>query len=464
MHPFDLIAAVDTDWGLSLNGKIPWMGTDRGREDMSYFRSMTAGATVVMGRRTWETLSKPLPGRCNVVLSHQYTGVTIQGALTDTPVVYIGSFEDAIEWCSKMAKDKGPGAPRTMVIGGADVYRQALCHPAMRHAYITMIDGQFGCDIAFPQEICEWSYTTVAGIGGTNEYRKYYINRDELEYRDLCRRLLRAPIRPTRTGIPSRGLFHQVLRISLYGPGRERVMPLITSKATAWRMVYHELIWFLRGSTDTTYLEENKVPIWRGNSSRDYLDSHGFADKPEGYVGPIYGYQWRARGDQLAGVIRSLQTNPWDRRMLVSAWTVEDLPQMVLPPCHYAFQFHVDPDENGKPGRLNCLVNMRSADVGLGVPFNIASYALLTHMVSIITGIAPGTLSLSMADCHLYVNHIDGIREMLTRNPYEFPSLELSLRAAAVTNIDDFATKISLGDFYLIDRRQHPSIALSMAV
>jgi len=214
-------------------------------------------------------------------------------------------------------------------------------------------------------------------------------------------------------------------------------------------------------------LTQHKVPIWNGNTSREYLDSIGLTTYQPGETGPIYGYQWRHwGGDQFAKVIETLKTNPWDRRMIVSAWNVEQLPLMVLPPCHYSFQFHVDPDCDGKPDRLNCLVNMRSADVALGVPFNIASYAFITHLVALIVGLKPGALSLSMADCHVYTNHFDGINKQLARSPNRFPTIRFSDRVTAASDltIDKFVNEFTIDDVIIDNYAPQGFIKLPMAV
>lgn len=490
---FDFIAAVDSKWGLAKNGNLPWKGTPAGREDMGWFKQMTIlpGTALIMGRKTWESIPakfRPLPGRTNIVVSTEHKdGVTITGALTDTPVVNIGSFDAALKWCAEAVKMK-KGISKCMVIGGKTLYEQSMRSPFLRYGYVTKIPSDFGCDLTL-NALDNYPFEDVSGDNSINQYLVYdFSNKDELAYLKLLERLLNAPYRQNRTGVLTRGLFHEVLKFRLYEPGRGNILPMMTTKKVIWRSVYHELIWLLRGSTDTDYLKENNVHIWDGNSTREFLDSQGLEHYDEGELGPIYGKQWRAWGgiwwwkssrekmeklispekrcqgiDQLANVINTLKTNPWDRRMIVSAWNVEELPDMALAPCHYAFQFHVDPDENGNPKYLNCLVNMRSADVFCGVPFNAVSYGLLTHMIAHIVGLTPGTLSISMCDAHLYCNAIEQTKLQIARKPKRFPTIRFSPRASAKNlSIDDFTHKFSIDDYIIEDYFPAPYIKYDM--
>jgi len=222
-----------------------------------------------------------------------------------------------------------------------------------------------------------------------------------------------------RTGTGTLSLFGRQIRFDLAAG-----FPLVTTKRVHWKSVAHELLWFLRGETNVRSLKEAGVSIW---------DEWANA---EGDLGPIYGYQWRSwpapdgrHLDQIAEVVRQIRSNPDSRRMLVSAWNVADLPDMALMPCHVLFQFYV------QDGRLSCQLYQRSADVFLGVPFNIASYALLTAMMAQVTGLVPGEFIHTFGDVHLYQNHLEQAREQLTRAPRRLPTLRLD---PAVSEIDDF--------------------------
>lgn len=239
-------------------------------------------------------------------------------------------------------------------------------------------------------------------------------------YLDLVQRILDEGVaKGDRTGTGTRSVFGHQMRFDL----REG-FPLVTTKKIHVLSVVAELLWFIRGDTNTRYLRDNGVSIWD-----EWADENGD-------LGPIYGYQWRSwptpdgtHIDQLAKVIAALKSDPDSRRHIVSAWNVADLDAMALAPCHAFFQFYV------ADGKLSCQLYQRSADVFLGVPFNIASYALLTHMVAQVAGLEVGDFVHTLGDAHLYVNHLDQAREQLTRSPRSLPELWLD---PAVTSIDDF--------------------------
>jgi thymidylate synthase len=268
-------------------------------------------------------------------------------------------------------------------------------------------------------------------------------------------------VRGDRTGTGTRSLFGRSLRFDL-----RRSFPLLTTKRVFWRGVVEELLWFVRGCTDAKQLSAAGVGIWDGNGSRAFLDARGLPHRAEGDLGPVYGFQWRHFGaayvdkdadyggqgvDQLADVVHQIRTDPDSRRILLSAWNPAALPDMALPPCHVLAQWYV------QGGELSCMMTQRSADVGLGVPFNIASYALLTVMLAAVTGLTPGDFVHSIGDAHVYANHVEPLLTQLANEPRPFPVLSL---ARAVADIDDFTP----ADFVLDGYDPHPKIAMEMAV
>lgn len=296
-------------------------------------------------------------------------------------------------------------------------------------------------------------------------------NKEEDQYLQLCQRIIEeGEFRPDRTGTGTYSLFAPPqLRFDLSN-GK---FPLLTTKKVFTKGIILELLWFIAGCTDGNKLSEQGVKIWEGNGSREYLDKLGLTDRKVGDLGPIYGFQWRHFGakyktcddnysgqgvDQLKDVIWKLKNNPYDRRIIMSAWNPPDFPQMALPPCHVFSQFYVNfPKEPDKKPKLSCLLYQRSCDMGLGVPFNIASYALLTIMIAHITDMEPGEFIHTMGDAHVYRDHINALKEQIRREPRPFPTLKITRK---VDSIDDFKFE----DFEICDYNPHPRIQMTMSV
>ncbi|XP_041103791.1 thymidylate synthase-like [Polyodon spathula] len=285
---------------------------------------------------------------------------------------------------------------------------------------------------------------------------------DEQGYLDQVEYIMQHGFRKgDRTGTGVVSVFGSQARYSL----RDQ-FPLLTTKKVFWRGILEELLWFIKGSTNAKELSAKGVKIWDANGSREFLDRSGFTSREEGDLGPVYGFQWRHFGaeykdmnsdytqqgeDQLQKVIDTIKTNPEDRRIIMCAWNPKDLPQMALPPCHALCQFYVC------NGELSCQLYQRSGDMGLGVPFNIASYALLTYMIAHITELKPGDFVHTLGDAHIYVNHIEPLKIQLQREPRPFPKLKILRK---VNSIDDFKAE----DFEIIEYNPHPAIKMQMAV
>lgn len=270
-----------------------------------------------------------------------------------------------------------------------------------------------------------------------------------------------------RTGTGTKSIFGTQLKFDL-----SKSFPILTTKKVFWRGVAEELLWFVRGETDSKLLENKGVNIWKGNTSREFLDNLGL-DYPEGLAGPVYGFQWRFWGanyekhqdlkskmikrggiDQLSKLVETLKNSPNDRRMIISGWNVSVLHQVALPSCHLLQQYYV---ENGK---LNCQFYMRSIDTFLGLPFNISSYALLTCLLAKITGLTPGSLTFSGGDTHLYLNHLEQVKEQLSRTPYPFPQLNIKKDIQTVEDIEN----LSFEDLELSGYQSHAVIKAPMAI
>jgi thymidylate synthase len=262
------------------------------------------------------------------------------------------------------------------------------------------------------------------------------------QYHDLLQLILdKGTVKRDRTGVGTKSIFGHQMRFDL-----AEGFPLVTTKKLHVKSIIHELLWFLAGDTNVRYLQQNGVRIWN-----EWADA-------DGDLGPVYGHQWRSwptpdggSVDQIADVVNQIRRNPDSRRLIVSAWNVADIGKMKLPPCHCLFQFYV------ADGRLSCQLYQRSADVFLGVPFNIASYALLTMMMAQVTGLRPGEFVHTFGDAHLYLNHVEQALTQLARPPRPLPRIEIN---PAVKDIFGFR----YDDFQLVGYDPHPHIAAAVAV
>ncbi|XP_063902109.1 thymidylate synthase-like [Zophobas morio] len=288
-------------------------------------------------------------------------------------------------------------------------------------------------------------------------------NAEEKQYLDLCKKIItKGNLKTDRTGTGTLSIFGEQMRFSL----RNKNFPLLTTKRVFWRGVVEELLWFIKGNTNAKELSEKGVHIWDDNGSKQFLQSIGLDHREEGDLGPVYGFQWRHFGatykdmhhdysgegvDQLKKIITTIKNNPDDRRMIISAWNPPDLCKMALPPCHLLAQFYVC------NGELSCQMYQRSCDMGLGVPFNIASYSLLTCMIAHVTRLQPGEFIHVLGDAHVYLNHVEPLKEQLTRVPSKFPRLFIKRQ---VTDIEEFKFE----DFELTNYYPQSAIKLKMAV
>src|SRR5258708_11029022 len=313
---------------------------------------------------------------------------------------------------------------------------------------------------------------------------------EEEQYLSLIRRVIEeGATRPDRTGTGTISIFAPPsFRFSL----KNNVLPLLTTKRVFFRAVLEELLWFVRADTDSIHLSERGVKIWDGNGSREFLDKRGLSHRRVGDLGPVYGFQWRHFGakyhtadtdytgqgiDQLKEVIRKIKEDPTDRRIIMSAWNPAgavcivssdprlsappfstDLSEMALPPCHMFCQFyvHLPTSDIERPG-LSCIMFQRSADLGLGIPFNIASYALLTHMIAKVTNTEARELVIQLGDAHVYRDHVDALKLQLEREPRPFPTLRWTRN---VTDIDDFKDD----DFAVDGYQPHGKLEMKMSV
>jgi dihydrofolate reductase / thymidylate synthase len=478
-----MVVGMDEKRGIGANGKLPW---PRLAADMRSFKSETSTTkdpslcnAVVMGRATYESIPprfRPLQGRRNIVLSGAATLDELKATDNDngngeseSDLIVARSLKEAV----RLAVDD-VGVESVMIVGGERPFREALQtldgELRVDEIVLTRVHAIYGeCD----RFLCEWPRGEFERVGAVldvdDEAAPYSIERlrrrphDEQQYLDAVAAIVeRGNERIDRTGVGTRALFGMQMRFSL----RDNAFPLLTTKRVFWRGVVEELLWFVAGCTDASKLAERRVHIWDANGSREFLDSRGLVERAENDLGPVYGFQWRHFGakyvdkdadysgqgvDQLAQCIETIRSNPTDRRIIMSAWNPVDLGQMALPPCHMFCQFFV------ADGQLSCLMCQRSCDMGLGVPFNIASYALLTRMIAQCCNLEPGEFIHTLGDAHVYLSHIEPLFAQLERQPRRFPTLAID---PSVANIDDF----SADHFQLRDYRPYPSIKMQMAV
>mmetsp|Transcript_38423 Transcript_38423/g.151719 ORF Transcript_38423/g.151719 Transcript_38423/m.151719 type:complete len:525 (-) Transcript_38423:277-1851(-) len=486
---FRLVVAVDIKTnGIGRKGDLPWKSIP---EDMKHFKSITMGNAVVMGRKTFDSIPRkfrPLQGRKNVVITRNPSEFRARDDVGDD-VLVAGSFLAAEELLLEHGVDVA------YVIGGADIYKTAMENSRWsRRAYVTEVIGEgMECDVFLPEisgkawrkislsetkHVGELKYRFVEYVRSSDEERSAVLlgspmsvngdeiaaPHDEMQYLNLVRHIIEnGHEKGDRTGTGTLSVFGAQMRFDLRSS-----FPLLTTKRVFWRGVAEELLWFLRGSTDAKLLSDKNIRIWDGNGSRKFLDDLGFHERREGDLGPVYGFQWRHFGaeyegpdadysekgvDQLKECIHTIKTNPNDRRIIMSAWNPVDLKKMALPPCHMICQFYV------ANGELSCHMYQRSCDMGLGVPFNIASYALLTYLVAHECNLKPGDFVHTLGDAHVYANHVEALKIQLERKPKPFPQLVIKDREGR-NGIEDY----EFSDLEIIGYDCHKTIKMDMAV
>jgi dihydrofolate reductase / thymidylate synthase len=495
MHCAIVVAASDSG-GIGFAGGLPW---PRIPGDSAHFARVTSAVSVpgarnavVMGRTTWESLpesARPLPGRLNIVVS---------SALAAPPDVLVVPSLSAALVAARLAK-----VERVFIAGGARLYQEALVAPEVTQVVLTRVRCPGPFDVVVPElATAELEGAPDAGLwevvhatpdvdgeasaGVLPQHRFVLLRRraetgvarkavhPEAQYLDLVAQVLtRGEPRADRTGVGTRALFAPkaaLLEFSL----ADGVLPLLTTKRVAWTAVAEELLWFLQGCTDARALEAKGVRIWSANGSRAALDARGLTHYREGDLGPVYGFQWRHFGaayegadadytnkgvDQVQALVTGLRADPVGRRHILSAWNPADLGRMALPPCHMMSQFWVG------AGGLHCLMAQRSGDLGLGVPFNIASYALLTRLVAAAVGIPAARLCIVVGDAHVYNTHVEALTTQLGREPREFPVLELHPPPEAVAPDGTVPIDVwRLEHFKVVGYTPHGPLPMPMAV
>jgi dihydrofolate reductase/thymidylate synthase len=425
----EAIVCIDSNNGISKDGKLPWLDNNIG--DLEYVRILTSTVSIgkkniiIVGSKTFETLppsfSDTQTNREVFVLSKSNNNY-----YNDPKKLYIHLMQ---RYYTKDDID------RVFVFGGAEIYKIFLLNNYIDTFYITQLDSAYTCNTFFPKKELIDNFTMCSSSNRDKKGRTFQIwNRiDHPEYKYiglLQKALYTGEYRNGRNG-ETHSLFGEFIEFDIEKYG----FPLLTTKKMFFRGIAEELFWFLKADTNANNLKDKGVHIWDGNTTREYLDSIGLTSYPDGIAGPIYGFQWRnfngeyipngsieleTSRDQLYNCLKDIKYNNTSRRIIFSGWNPNQLQEMCLPPCHVLYQFYVN---NGK---LNCQMYQRSADLFLGLPFNIASTALLTSILSNMCGLIAGKIRICIGDAHIYKEHRDCVLEQITRKPLKFCNLTIN--------------------------------------
>lgn len=491
---YNIICAVGSNGEFGFNNKLPWGLI---KDDMQFFKSTTTAVNsskqqnaIIMGRNTFKSLKQPLSGRYNVVISSTLAKESNKEEKNNQilPVIY-SNLDDALINL-RLLQQEGI-INKIFIIGGINLIKEVLTTKRnyCEFIYLTTItpidDNKLICDCSIPiteyisNLLCD--VKSISAIETTNnlghkfkvtftQYTICNINHPELAYNNLALKILnKGKLSINRTNKKTYWLWGEMLHIPL----SEYNFPLLTCRKIFWRGVIEELLFFLSGKTQSTLLSSKGVKVWNDNTRRNILDKLGLDKWNEGDLGDSYPLHWRHYGairspneqlelgqggiDQIKNVIENIKLVKNDpsrgesRRLIVTSWNPNSLDKTALPSCHLLFQFMVDDDE------LHCMVYMRSSDVLLGLPWNIAFYALLTYMIGYLTNLKPGKLVMSLANVHIYENHVDQIKEVISRPPRQWPKLEIK---GEYKSIDEF----KVDSFILHEYNPHSVIKGDMAV
>lgn len=467
-----MIAAMDKNRGISLGENIPW----KIPEDIDFFKQTTTNSTVIMGSKTYFSLPikfRPLPNRYNIVLTQNEHLLHIDNFTGPNM-----TFEE-LDKVEKYIEDNS--TEDIYIIGGSQVY--SLFIDKVDAIYLTIIEENYNCDCFFPyipntlllEDVSEKKTATDDKTSEVVNYRFITYKKtnkpcpNEDQYLNLVQNVLEfGNKREDRTETGTISLFGENLKFDI-----SKYIPILTTKRVAFKLTIKELLFFLQGKTHTKVLEEAGVNIWKGNTSRKFLDSCGLFDYEEGELGNLYSFQFRHYGakyrghdvnytgegvDQLENVINLLKTDPFSRRILISTYDPSEVTKGPLYPCHgLIIQFYVEEIDGQK--FLSVHAYSRSADLFIGIPINILSYSLLTYIIASKVDMKPKNLTISMGDSHIYSNHIEQVKEMLSRHPL----------SPAIVELDPLIKTLDWNDiteehFSLINYSPRASIKAPMAI
>lgn len=443
---FNVILAADLNGGIGKNNRLPWNFS----KDREFFKDITSKHEIlsgintsknilIMGKNTFASFDyKPLPNRQFYIISASTNPCDF--IKTDN-IMFFSCFYDAYcKACQEHFCD-------IWVVGGTGIYNCALRHFACNKVYLTEIQNIFRTDVSINLKnyLIEWKNSiSICDVNKLNNLEYELIFKEgtlrkniELQYLECLYDVLKSGERKITRNAITYSKFNITLTHNL-----EDGFPLLTTKKMFWKGIVEELLFFIRGDTDTKLLSDKGIKIWEGNTTKEFISKMGLPYK-EGTMGPMYGYQWRYFNkpylqtsdnnyhgvDQIKKIINEIKEDPNSRRILMTTFNPAQVDQGVLYPCHsIIIQFQVS-----YPNKLNCTMYTRSSDMLLGIPFNIASTALFVHIIASLTNKIPGTLNIVLGDYHIYEEHIDAVKKQLARIPYNFPTLKMP----SFTNIED---------------------------
>ena len=448
----DVIMAVDKCWGLGKYNVIPW----NCQQDLSLFKKKTMGNILIMGRKTVENLPK-LPNRTIYALSSSKLPIC---SLNQT--IQFQSVVPSIEYALENKKSD----QKVFIAGGGQIYDDILDNNRyiIDTLHLSKLKSGYDCDIFLKHRniLREWCMVNHTKYDMFDHYELKYLKYSEHQYLDLLKKLVFQGMKRLGRNGYTKSLFGENMKFDL----REG-FPLLTTKKMFFRGIVEELLFFIRGQTDSKILEAKKVNIWKGNTSREFLDSIGKPERREGIMGPLYGAQWRhfngvynektgktSQGiDQLENIVYDLKFDPYSRRIIMTDFNPCQVKDGVLFPCHsIIIQFFV---ENGY---IDMLAYSRSVDMFHGAPFNIASYALFLTLMAKITNLTPRYLNLSLGDIHIYEEHFEMVNKQLQNIPYVFPTLKLRKDIFSLEDVENLEYK----DFILENYKSHSSLKAPM--
>ena len=486
MKRFNIIVAYNESKGIGYKNELPWPKITK---DMSRFANITSTTqnkekinAVIMGKNTWDSIPKmfrPLKNRLNIILSSNPK--IKEEEINNNAVQTYNSFEAAHEKISQ-----NPYIESIFVIGGEQVYSNTINSKYVDKVYITELQYDCVVDKYFPKFDESNKFTMITSESAVDKntnigmtFKTFQniqdINSDEYQYIDLVDGIITQATSEHKNG--RNGGVLSTFSVN-HTFDLQKGFPLLTTKKMYFKGIYEELWFFINGFTDSTILKDKGNNIWNGNTTREFLDSRKLYDRKVGDMGPMYGFNWRHFGatysgcntdytgqgyDQLYALIDGLTNDPHSRRHLLTTYDPSKVDESVLAPCHgISTQFYIRDNKY-----LDCKMNQRSADIGLGYPYNIASYALFTHIICHVTGYLPGKLHMSLGDAHIYDTHVEQLKIQIKRSPLLFPQLmidkDFDAVNSTVTDKLKFMESFLLDNIKMVGYASHPMIRMEMS-